>query len=315
MIRLFTLSDISSIVEIWNSACGANLAINTRFVQYNTKLSTGAVQEGCIALENNTPIGFVLASALPNDPKTSAPHVGWVDAIAVHPEFQQHGIATELLNWAENFLRAQKCTVARLGGSLHPFVAGLPDELNNLGWFNKRGYQPRPNAETDWDTARDLHNYAQRMDYSSFNATVRPAHADDHDAIMEFFMRDFPGRWRYEYTEALEDGGRNSDFMIIVTNKGVDGIARLTYEDSERPIERFYMHALPHPWGQLGSIGISKRVRGQGLGGMLLDLSLCHMRDLGIRGCVIDWTSLVDFYGKYGFKPYRKYHMLLKNLG
>jgi GNAT superfamily N-acetyltransferase len=315
MIRPFSLSDISSVVEIWNSACGANLAISTRFVQYNTQLATGAVQQGRIAIENNVPIGFVLASALPNDPKTSASHVGWVDAIAVRSEFQHRGVANELLTWAEDFLRAQQCTIARLGGSLHPFVAGLPDELNNLGWFNKRGYLPRPNAETDWDVARDLIDYKARADYASFDATVRPACADDNDAIMEFFMRDFPGRWRYEYEQALRDGGRDSDFMILVTDEGVDGVARLTYEDSERPVERFYMHALPHPWGQLGSIGVSKRVRGQGLGGMLLDLSLCHMRNLGIRGCVIDWTSLVDFYDKYGFKPYRKYHMLVKNLG
>ena len=314
MLRNFSSSDGTALGNIWNAACGAKLAINAQFVEFNTQPSTGGIQAGRIATQNGAPVGFILASALPNDARTSASHMGWIDALAVHPEFQHQGIASGLLTWAEDYLRAQKCTAARLGGSLRPFVAGLPDELNNLAWFDKHGYKPRLNASTDWDLARDLRDYQPRANYSSLDATVRSARTDDHDAIMEFFMHDFPGRWRYEYEESRRDGGRISDYMLIITEDGVDGCARLTFEDSERPIERFYPHLLPHPWGQLGSIGVSKRVRGKGLGGMLLDLSLCRMRDEGIRGCVIDWTSLVDFYGKYGFTPFRKYHMLLKNL-
>jgi predicted N-acetyltransferase YhbS len=72
------------------------------------------------------------------------------------------------------------------------------------------------------------------------------------------------------------------------------------------------MHRLPKPWGQLGPIGVSKDVRGKGYGGALLDAGLGYLRDQGVRGCVIDWTDLVDFYGKFGFKPYREYAILGK---
>jgi predicted N-acetyltransferase YhbS len=74
------------------------------------------------------------------------------------------------------------------------------------------------------------------------------------------------------------------------------------------------MHRLPRPWGQLGPIGVSQDTRGKGYGGALLDAGLRYLRDQGVRGCVIDWTDLVDFYGKFGFKPYRKYQMLIKTL-
>jgi predicted N-acetyltransferase YhbS len=42
----------------------------------------------------------------------------------------------------------------------------------------------------------------------------------------------------------------------------------------------------------------------------VLDAGLRRLRDAGIAGCVIDWTGLLDFYGKFGFHPYRKYEML-----
>jgi predicted N-acetyltransferase YhbS len=74
------------------------------------------------------------------------------------------------------------------------------------------------------------------------------------------------------------------------------------------------LHAFARPWGQLGPIGVSKDVRGKGYGGCLLDASLLHLHMRGIRGCVIDWTDLVNFYGKFGFKPYREYAMLGKEL-
>ena len=54
--------------------------------------------------------------------------------------------------------------------------------------------------------------------------------------------------------------------------------------------------------------------RGKGYGAALLDGGLRYLKDAGIAGCVIDWTGLLDFYGKFGFKPYREYLMLGKAL-
>ena len=38
----------------------------------------------------------------------------------------------------------------------------------------------------------------------------------------------------------------------------------------------------------------------------VVDAGLRRLRDNGVNGCVIDWTSIVDFYGKFGFEPYRQ---------
>ncbi|MCI0476929.1 MAG: GNAT family N-acetyltransferase, partial [Anaerolineales bacterium] len=259
------------------------------------------------------PIGFVLASALLNDPQTSPREVGWIDAVAVVPEFQRRGIGSELLAWAEEWLDARGCTRARLGGSLRPFAPGLPIELQTGAFFRARGYAPRPNGERVWDVARDLRDYVSTR--SPSDAAIRPARPDDENALLEFFTREFPNRWRFKFQEFLRAGGRISDWMILTTARGVDGFAKLCFEDSATPINRVYPWQLPRPWGQLGPIGVSQDTRGKGFGGALLDAALCHLRERGVRGCVIDWTDLVDFYGKFGFQPYREYAMLIKPFG
>lgn len=141
------------------------------------------------------------------------------------------------------------------------------------------------------------------------------AQSDDEPALFRFFAREFPGHWRFKFQEFLRASGRTSDWMILTTQRGVDGFAKFCFEDSITPINRVYPWNLPRSWGQLGPIGVSKDVRGKGYGGALLDAALCPLRDQGVRGCVIDWTDLVDFYGKFGFARYREYLILVKSVG
>jgi GNAT superfamily N-acetyltransferase len=59
--------------------------------------------------------------------------------------------------------------------------------------------------------------------------------------------------------------------------------------------------------GGLGPIGVSAHLRGQGLGQQLMDASLVELRRSGVQWCTIDWTRLVDFYARFGFRPKQAY--------
>lgn len=301
---------IHTLFSLWNAACGTDLAINARLAEFNANPATGAIQSGLIAMSAGEDIGFILASALPNDPQTSLQEVGWIDAIAVTPRFQRQGIGRELLDWAEDWLRQNGCARARLGGGLRPFAPGLPVELGNVAHFVTLGYVETRRV---WDVARDLTNYPSNQ--SRNQLCIRPAQPKDSDPLLEFFRREFPGRWRFEFEEFLRERGEMTDYQLLFISNCISGFARLTFENSERPIERFYMHRLPRPWGQLGPIGVSKGLRGQGHGRALLNASLNHLRERGVHSSVIDWTDLVGFYSKFGFKPYREYALLVKELG
>jgi GNAT superfamily N-acetyltransferase len=299
---------------IWNAACGPDLAIGERAIRYNMLPTTGVVQSGCAAVEGDRPAGFVLASVfLGDDPAVSPPELGWVDAIAVLPDYQNCGIGGGLLAWAERWLAGHGCTRFRLGGSLRPFAPGLPSGMGSERFFRGRGYDNRPTNGIDWDLVSDLRGYTMPPGVrAGLPVHVRPAQPGDEEALLTFLRREFPGRWRFEAQEFLSGGGHISDFALLLTANGVDGFCQLTFEDSLRPLDRYFMHRLPRPWGQLGPIGVSKGCRGMGYGAALLDAGLRRLRDDGVAGCVIDWTTLLEFYGKFGFRPYRRYEMLVK---
>jgi GNAT superfamily N-acetyltransferase len=306
---------VQQVVNLWNAACGEDLAISSRLAAFNLQPSRGLRQGAVLAYRDETPVGLVAASILPDDPTVVPPTQGWVDALAVAPAFQRQGIGSALLTWAEGWLVGQGARTVTLGQGPQLFVPGVPEALlDAVAFFRGHGYVDRAPDLRVWDVAADLSGYTPPAHVREVDALIRPAQPGDRDALLAFLLREFPDRWRYEYEEFLRLGGRLADYMVLWTADGLEGCCVLSFEDSHRPIERFYPYRLPRPWGQLGSIGISARRRGQGLGSALLDAGLRRLHNNGINGCVIDWTNLLDFYGKFGFTPYRSYLPLSKQI-
>jgi len=296
---------------VWNAASHADYHINERFLAYNTIPTTGEMLDGRVALHHEEAVGFVLACAMLNDPSMT---IGWVSAIAVHPSAQRQGLGSELLTCAEGWLNETGCKRIRLGGNLRPFLPGLPDVMcGNEVFFEKYGFQSPAHQPYEYDIARSLKDYRSIYPKPA-HADLAPMQSGEEQILLDFLQREYPGRWEFEAREFVKNGGRSSDFLLLRVHGEVNGFCRLTLPDSERPIERFYPQRLPRPWGQFGPLGLSRAVRGQGLGGYLIDAAALHMQSLGIDGCVIDWTSLVELYGKFGFTVYNKYVSLFKQI-
>lgn len=302
----------AAIAGLWTGACGPDLAISPAFVSYTIRPTTGARHAGRFAMRNDEPVGFVLASTQQEDATVSPRDLGWIDAIAVLPEEQRRGVGRQLMDWAEGWLADQGCRQIQIGASLRPFAPGVPSAVNTLSFFTERGYLRRDGDGRTWDVAANLATYAPPKAVRPIDGVVYPGQPGQEGDLLIFLRREFGGRWRYEFEQSLLEGVRFSDYMLLWTERGVDGFCRLTFEDSERPLERFYPYRLPRPWGQLGPIGVSADRRGQGYGAAVLDAGLRRLYNNGINGCVIDWTTLVDFYGKFGFERYREYVQLLK---
>ncbi len=315
---------LSWAVELWSDAIGNVLPFSKGFLEFNLKQDAGVVRGGRIALVGGRPAGFVLCSAHPGAPPTMRADVGWLDAIAVAPSVQRQGIGTALLRWAEGWLtdllaagpsqseEGNRAGRLLVGGSLRPFTPGLLVDTPAVPFFLENGYEYGGHP-VEWDVARNLSDYASPP-LREESAAARPAQPGQEGELMAFLSREFPGRWHWMAERFLEDGGRISDYMLLWTEDGVHGACRLTFEDSRWPIDRFYPFGLPRPWAQLGSIGISAHLRGQGLGLTLLDAGLRRLHNGGVNGCVIDWTTLLDFYAICGFSPYKEWAQLGKVL-
>ena len=301
---------IARLTDLWNAALPSNLMISTRLIEFNLQPITGGVQTGRLAMIAEKPVGFVIASTLPGQPQVAPPTSGWIDALVVDPAYQRQGIGTALLAWAEDWLVAQGSRTITLGASQHPFVPGVPSMLDSVAFFHRHGYG---HDHQTWDMAANLADYQPPETVRKIEGTVRPAQQGDEAALGAFLQREFPGRWHFEFTEFLRrPASRLSDYMLLWSERGVDGFCQLTFEDSLRPIERYFPYQLPRHWGQLGPIGVSADRRGRGYGAALLDTGLRRLYNNGINGCVIDWTTHLALYGKFGFTPYHEYTQLKK---
>jgi GNAT superfamily N-acetyltransferase len=304
---------IEQMTDLWNAAAQEDLAISSRFVAYNLRSPAGGTVQSWLAIADERPVGFVIASHLQDRPTVVLPTQGWIGAIAVQPEAQLRGVGAQLLHTAEAWLQQRGVTQIMLGGDLRPFMPGVPVGLHSTAFFTRMGYGPSVNGDRDgvvWDVACDLSTYTPPESVVEVAGVVRPAQPGDEQRLLGFLQREFPGRWHYEAQEFLREGGRLSDWMLLWTENGVEGFCVLTFEDSRRPIERYYPYTLPRPWGQLGPIGISSSLRGQGFGAAVLDAGLRRLHNNGIKGCIIDWTTLVDFYAKFGFEPYHAFQQM-----
>lgn len=293
-------------LALWNAAAHPDYQIKARLLTYNTIPTKDEMMEGRLALHKDQPVGFVLACTVTDGA------LGWVSALSVHPTAQRQGVGSVLLGWAEDWLRGMGCKRIRIGGNLRPFVPGLPYAMReNQAFFEKHGFKSPASQPYEYDIARSLKDYKSRYPKPA-RVDVSPTQRGEESLLLEFLSREFPGRWEFEATEFVKNGGRASDYLLLRVNGDVQGFCHLTLSDSECPIERFYPQRLLQPWGQIGPLGLSKSVRGQGLGGYLIDAAALHLKALGVDGCIIDWTALVELYGKFGFKVYNQYISLFK---
>ena len=323
-------------VELWNDGTGGEIPITERFLQYNLSEDAGVERRGRFAFVDGRPAGFVICSAFPGAPASLRTDVaGWIEAIAVASAHQRQGIGRALLNWAGEWIVSAESPLddrspaaieaaedsgpaeslqserrIRVGGGLRPFVPGALADSAAAAFFLACGYEYERELFS-WDVARSLSDYQPPV-LREVPAAARPGQPGQEDVLISFLAREFPGRWHWQAERFLEEGGRISDYMLLWTGEGVQGSCRLTFEDSAGPIDRFFPYELPRPWAQLGSIGVSAHLRGQGMGIYLLDAGLRRLHNSGVNGCVIDWTTLLDFYGKCGFRPYRKWAMLTR---
>lgn len=303
----------TALVTLWNTAYGRDWAISPALAIFNTHAAQGVTRSAWLAHEGEQPVGFVLANVWSGNLA-----LGWVDAIAVAPEWQRFGIGSALLGHAEAWLGEQGYRQARLGGGLRPFAPGLPlasastahSPSPTVDWFKRRGYV---GERIEIDLARNLADYQTPAGVTS-TVDVRPLADGESNALFEFFARTFPGRWEYEVHEHFRAGGPAHDFLALWQNESIEGFCYTSVAGSFRPLDRFYMGRLPKPWGQLGPLGLSRERRGQGAGIALIDAALRHLQARGVQGCVIDWTTLVELYGKFGFVPFHRYAVLIKEL-
>jgi|CXWL01.1.fsa_nt_gi GNAT superfamily N-acetyltransferase len=300
----FDKADFDQLAELWNSFYPAKYRIDAEILRQNS-VDSHLFDWGAsmIETEGDDAFAFVIvkksAASLYRGPDPDQAHLS---AIA----FKHPTQAIDLLSASKKILINRGVYRIVFGQDSRHFFPGCPLEATSLrDLLMVEGFE---SGTEQFDLEYDLTNYVEEVALPK-DAKVRPIQPEESSVLREFLEREFPGRWRYDVMAKI-DLEERSDFVDgLWVDEKLEGFS-FTQDSSHRfPIAGgVWRQSLGASWGTLGPIGVSKSLRGKGYGNALLSESLHGLKRLGVRNCLIDWTTLVDFYGKHGFVPTHSYN-------
>lgn len=226
--------------------------------------------------------------------------------------FDDVSAAVDLLAEIKSVLRARGVQCLDFGGDNGHIFPGCPTDLPRLHDFLVvQGFEDRGEAI---DLERDLEGYEPPHPLPT-DAVFRRLTEADRPELERFFEEEFPGRWCYDVLLMSRTRPIDESLMGVFEGDRMQGFVYLQDSGTPRPMGgAVWRLDLGIPWGALGPIGVSREVRGRGFGDGLLAAGLLDLRDRGCRQTIIDWTTLVDFYGRHGFAPSRRYRVMRLDL-
>ncbi len=319
----FERSMTPRVIDLWNACLGTQYPLTDRLVQQNVLGDPFAQREGnLVATADDRIVGWVVSRCLTAVPPELARFQGRasIGTLCVHPQYRQRRIGSRLYAEAEAFARRHGAARLTVVHYPHHLLPGIPSEVPDLKAFlERRGFG-------GWREAYDLHlrlpepaptDLLERgMPTRPGGQAIRPAHHDEEDAIVDFVGREFPGGWHYDTKRFFTKRGDPSDILLVIDQDTIVGFSHtFTPESVELRGSTHWFPRLRSRWGGLGPIGIAAAHRHRGLGLALLCASVAHLRARAVHEMVVDWTDLVDFYSRLGFRVWKRYWQGSKVLG
>jgi len=303
----FEQADFAAMTRLWEGFYPERFRVSEELLRQKT-VASPLFDWGASLLEldgDDRVTGFVAIKRSANPSRFVGPDPDQAHITAIAFEDPAQGVG--LLEAAKRVLRNRGTYRLLFGQDSGHLFPGCPMECHRLrDLLMVEGFTLTSHQV---DLERDLADYTPPEGCLPVQgADLRPIGADDVAKLDEFLAREFPGRWHHDVMNKIEVEDR-SDFVVgVFVDDVCEGFALTQQEGCRLPIGGAVWHADLGPnWGALGPIGVSKRVRGKGYGDGILGYGLQILRERGARQSIIDWTTLVEFYGKHGFEPLRQY--------
>ncbi|MBU9712709.1 GNAT family N-acetyltransferase [Evansella tamaricis] len=323
MLSLFSFKErnarywISELVEVWNTSMPVEFSLSVDLLERNVFHSPYLnLGRSCLLLDDDEKVqGFLIGKSDRYGVLhgKDQPNRFWISCIVVHPDFQRNGYGGEMVRKAlagddKDVQKFQECHV---GTDPHHFFPGIPNDLDNAKTFFKgHGFDVSGEA---YDLAGDLVNGPDKLivhdDATAFaEYDVRRLHPTDQRNLFCLIEENFSLRWLVDTKWSLLYEKNITSMIGLFHHTKLIGFTHVHSIGDSFWIPSVYWEKGGNPnIGGLGPVGISKEYRGKGLGALFMGKALGILRKEGVKKMVIDWTILLDFYGQFGFRPFRKY--------
>lgn len=301
--------DLRPVFELWQQTLGSTWPL-TEALLANVIANPVPGQDGVhfVAREGDQVVGFVATQINPN---TNRAPGGCILTLIVHPAFQRRGIGRSLHETAVNYLKEQGAGRIQAGGKYPRIWPGIPDNLPDaLAFFEALGWKFE---DKDFDLCRSLSDYSTppqlTVRLAAEGVHIGPGTPADVDEVLAFNDREFPG-WAttYHYVASVGD---YADFLIARDpQKGIIGSLIMVGPGSKpQRVDALWKPIVGENIGGLGEVGVAESERGRGIGLGIVAVGSEVLKARGVGHCNIGFTSLVNFYGKLGYKVWHSYHM------
>jgi GNAT superfamily N-acetyltransferase len=300
------------IIDIWNRNLKDSFPIQPELFERNVINSPYIDQRSSfIAVSSQHVVGMIIvkkelsppssvsASGLESSP---LPKV-WINSMLVDSSYRSKGIGGQLLATFEAEL--EKGVQILIGTDPHHLFPGIPakDEIT-MNFFIKRGYTVTGRAyDLRTTITRTTTKYPLPEPY-----TVRRLVDGEEKQLLELIQNNFSTRWYMDTKQGIQSEKPLSSIIGLFEQEKIIGFAHIyTFRDEYVGPSVYWKELLKPQYGGLGPIGVAKSHQGRGLGISFFEAILDRISKEGVRDMVIDWTISLDFYGKFGFKPWKEY--------
>lgn len=313
MLRVFQNGDEVAIVQLWNEVL-VHDPINANRFRNQILLDANFDPKGLIvAVEEGEIVGAVLAITrkLPMEGTNLESDTGWITFFMVHPQYERANIGHQLLERACDYIKnegAEKVFFSSYAPNY--FVPGIDEERYPKGYafLQKEGfrrvYSPvaMHRALIDYVYPKQIEELKKLRESEGYS--FGKVQDGDLYELIQFANVHFNADWGRAIREGILMGMDPSRILVAKKQDVVVGFA--LYGGYEGIRERF------------GPFGVDEREQGKGLGKILLHDTLHEMRKQSLQGAWFLWTSETSsaghLYLKNGFKTYRKFHVMVKEL-
>lgn len=313
MYRTFLKGDEIAITDLWNKTLQNDPITKQRFFK-QVLLDANFDPDGLIVAEQDGQLSgavYVLTRKLPMAGIELERDTAWITFFMVDPEKGRQGIGHGLMELAERYAIEQGASQL-LFSSYAPnyFLPGIDEAAYPAAYafLQKEGYRRQYSPVA---MHRDLLDYIYPSAVSGLKKqreaegyTFGPAAYGDFPELIRFANQQFNPDWGRAIREGILQGLDPSQVLAAKNGDRIAGFAMFGGYEGIR--ERF------------GPFGVDENEQGKGLGKILLHDTLHAMKQRTIQGAWFLWTSETSsaghLYLKHGFKTYRQFHVMVKEL-